>query len=220
VPIVFQREPPSDALVGVFERQLNLVLHVAPALMTAAAAAIVVARPVLGGLGVAAAAAAKASAALLAPFALIGAERRGRFALGLALGAIAIGGIGLAFFGTAIDESLKVGGQSQSLATRASLPATISREIGLDLDLVRTASIALWVGALAGLLVWTARGADWVRAVGWASVGLLAATSYLTPWYAIWALPHVALARDRVLVVVSVLLSSFLLREQVPGLGG
>jgi len=190
------------------------------ALMTAAVAAIVLARPVLGGLGVAAAAAAKASAALLAPFALIGAERRGRFALGLALGSIAIGGVGLAVFGTSIDEALKVGGQSQSVATRASLPVTISDEIGLDLDFVRTASIALWVGALAGLLVWTVRGGDWVRAVGWASVGLLAATSYLTPWYAIWALPHVALARDRVLVVVSVLLSAFLLRQQVPGLGG
>jgi hypothetical protein len=190
------------------------------ALMTAAVAAIVLARPVLGGFGVAAAAAAKASAAVLAPFALIGAERRGRFALGLLLGAIAIGGVGLAVFGTAIDEALKVGGQSQSVATRASLPATISRETGLDLDLLRTVSLALWIVALAGLLAWTARGADWIRAVGWASVGLLAATSYLTPWYAIWALPHVALARDRVLVVVTVLLSAFLLYQQVPGLGG
>lgn len=193
---------------------------VVAALMTAAVAAIVLARPVLGGVGVAAAGAAKASAALLAPFALIGADRRGRLALGLALGTIAIGGVGLAVFGTAIDEALKVGGQSQSLATRASLPATISREIGIDLDLVRTTCLALWLAALAGLLVWTARGGDWVRAVGWASVGLLAATSYLTPWYAIWALPHVALARDRLLVVASVLLSAFLLREQVPGLGG
>ncbi|MGH2922461.1 MAG: LLM class flavin-dependent oxidoreductase, partial [Solirubrobacterales bacterium] len=143
----------------------------------------------------------------------------GRLALGLGAGVIAVGAVGLAVFGTAIDEALKVGGQSQSVATRASVPGTISRELGFDLDLVRTASLAIWAVALGGLLIWTARGGDWVRSLGWGSIGLLAATSYLTPWYAIWALPHVALARDRVLVVVSVLLSAFLLREQVPGLG-
>jgi hypothetical protein len=49
---------------------------------------------------------------------------------------------------------------------------------------------------------------------------LLAASSYLTPWYLIWALPHVALSRDRGLAVAALALTAFLLRYQVPGLGG
>ena len=42
----------------------------------------------------------------------------------------------------------------------------------------------------------------------------------MTPWYAIWALPLVAVARDRALAAASVGLTGFLLLNQVPGLGG
>lgn len=190
------------------------------ALMVAAVAAVVVGRPAIGGAGIVAAATVKGSAVLVAPFALIGTERRGRLALTLALAAAVVIGAGLAVFGTSIDEAAKVAGQNQGVVSRASLPGTISRELGLDLDAVRVSALALWGAAIAALLLWTARGADWVRAVGWGSLGLLAASSYLTPWYVIWALPHVALARDRALVAASLLLSAFLLRYQVPGLGG
>ena len=70
------------------------------------------------------------------------------------------------------------------------------------------------------LLAWVANGADWVRAAGWAALGLLVASNYVTPWYVILALPLAAIARDRALVVASVLFTAFLLRDQVPGLGG
>lgn len=190
------------------------------ALMTAAVAAIVVGRQAVGGVGLIAAAAVKASALLVAPFALIGSERRWRLAAGLGLGAALGAGIGLAVFGSSVDEAAKVVGQNQDVATRASVPATVSREWGIDIDAVRAIALGLLAIALAGLLAWTARGADWVRATGWGSLGLLVATSYLTPWYIIWALPHAAVARDRALIVCSVLFSAFLLRYQVPGLGG
>ncbi len=62
--------------------------------------------------------------------------------------------------------------------------------------------------------------ADWVRAAGWAGLGLLVASSYLPPWYVILPLPLVAIARDRALVACAVLVSAYLLRYQVPGLGG
>jgi hypothetical protein len=81
-------------------------------------------------------------------------------------------------------------------------------------------ALGLYAVLVAGLLVWTARGGDWVRAAGWAALGLLLATSYLTPWYVFWALPLAAVARDRALVAASVLVTAFLLRHQVPGLGG
>jgi hypothetical protein len=190
------------------------------AAITASLAAVLGSRPLAGGLGIAATAAVKASAVLVAPFALAGARRPARLLAGLGLGAVAIAAVGLAAFGTSVDEAVKVAGQNQSIATRASVPGTLSRELGLDLDFVRPAALALWGIGAAALLVWVARGADWVRALGWAAVGLLAATSYLTPWYVIWALPAVAIARDGRLVGASVALSAFLLREQVPGLGG
>ena len=48
------------------------------------------------------------------------------------------------------------------------------------------------------LLVWAARGGDWVRAAGWAAFGLLVASAYMAPWYLIWLLPLAAISRDRV----------------------
>jgi hypothetical protein len=131
-----------------------------------------------------------------------------------------LGGLGLAFFGSSVGEAAKVVGENQNTATRASLPGSISRDLGMDLEAVRAVCIGLFAVAMAALLLWTARGADWVRAAGWGTIGLLLATSYLTPWYLIWALPHAAVSRDRVLIAVTVVVSAFLLRYQVPGLGG
>ena len=190
------------------------------ALALFAVASILCGRRLLGGAGLIAAAAVKASAALVAPFALIGKEGGGRLLAGIALAALMLAGIGLLAFGSSVDEAAKVVGQNQSIATRASLPGTISRELDLGIDAVRTASLALLAISLAGLLAWTARGADWVRAAGWGSLALLLATTYLTPWYVIWSLPLAAISRDRLLIGSSVVLSAFLLRHQVPGLGG
>jgi hypothetical protein len=190
------------------------------ALMMLAVAGIVLERQLLGGIGVVAAAAVKASALIVLPFALLGAGRRGRLLAGFAIGAAAVVGAGLTLFGTSLDEAAKVVGQNQGLTSRASVPGTISRELGLDLDAVRAVFLAALAIALAGLLVWVARGADWVRGTAWGVFALLVATSYLTPWYLVWALPHAALSRDRVLAGCMVLMSAFLLREQVVGLGG
>jgi alpha-1,6-mannosyltransferase len=190
------------------------------AVMTAGIAAIALGRQILGGLGLVAAAAVKASALLVVPFALIGADRRSRLVAGLVAAAVLTLGIGLLAFGSSFDQALKVVGQNQSIATRASLPGQVSRDLDLDIDAVRTVFLAGFTVVLAVLLAWCARGADWIRGAGWAAVGLLLATSYLTPWYVIWALPLAAVARDRALVAATVAVSAFLLRYQVPGLGG
>jgi alpha-1,6-mannosyltransferase len=190
------------------------------ALMVVAIAGIVLGRQLSGGATLVAAAAVKASALVVAPFALVGADRRGRILAGMGLAAAVLGAAGLAVFGSSVGEAAKVIGQNQDIATRISLPGSISRDLGVDLDAVRAVCIGLFAAAMAGLLIWTARGADWVRAAGWGTVGLLLATSYLTPWYLIWALPHAAVSRDRMLVAATVVISAFLLRHQVPGLGG
>ena len=124
------------------------------------------------------------------------------------------------FFGSAIDEALRVVGDNQENPSYASLPATLSRELGAGIDPMRGLCLGAFAVSVALLLRWCARGGDWVRAAGWAALGLLLASSYLTPWYVIWVLPLAAVARDRALATASVGVTAFLLLHQVPGLGG
>ena len=190
------------------------------ALMAFSIAAVLLAREAIGGAGLVAATAIKAPTLLAVPFAALGSERPRRLVAGLVAGTVALVAVGLLAFGGAIDEAAKVIGQNQGLTSRASVPGTVSRELGLDLDAVKGVCLAALAVVLAALLLWTARGGDWIRAVGWAFLSLLLATSYLTPWYAIWALPAAAIARDRALAVGTVIVSAYLLRFQVAGLGG
>ena len=189
-------------------------------LMTAAVAALLAGRAMAGGAGFALATAVKASAALVGAFALIGEPRRGRIAAGFAIAAATVVAAGLIQFGDGLGSALEVVGQNQDRPSYMSLPTTISRELGVDLEFARAAGIAAFLAGAAWLALWTWRGADWVRAAGWATVGLLLASSYVTPWYAIWALPLVAMARDRALAAASVGVTGFLLLHQVGGLGG
>ena len=182
-------------------------------------ALVLVARDAAGGAAVAAAAAIKLPAAIVAPFAVIGAgggSHRARVLIGIAAAAAAIAVAGLAVFGGSVAESLGFLSGSQQRASYHSVPATVGRGIGVDLDVVRVvfavafAAIGLW------LVVWTARGGDWIRAAAWAMLGLLCATVYVTPWYLIWALPLVAVARDRVLIVLTLALCAYQLPVGVP----
>jgi hypothetical protein len=105
---------------------------------------------------------------------------------------------------------------SQETVSYHSVPATAARITGLELSLMRgLLAGAYGVGAV-WLLLWAARGGDWVRATAWAAFGLLCATAYLTPWYLIWALPLVAVARDRALVALTLALCAYQLSVAVP----
>jgi hypothetical protein len=188
--------------------------------MTAAVAALVAGRELAGGAGIVAAAGVKASGAFAIPFALVGERRRSRVLIGAAATAAALVAIGLAAFGSSVTEAFSVVGANQDLASRASLPTALHHDLGLSLDLARGLLLALYGGLVAWLLVWTARGGDWIRAAGWAALGLLLASAYVTPWYVIWVLPLAAISRDRGLVTAAVLVTAFLLRYQVAGLGG
>ena len=186
----------------------------------ASVAAIVAGREALGGAGLVASAGIKVAGAMTAPFALIEGMRRPRIVAGVAVGIAAVVALGLIAYGSAVDSALSVATTNQDLASRASLPRTVADDLGVSLDATRAIALGMYGVLVLGLLVWTARGGDWIRAAAWAALGLLLATSYLTPWYVIWALPLAAVARDRALVAASVLLTAFLLRHQVPGLGG
>ncbi len=164
-----------------------------------AVAAILSAREATGGAALVAAMAVKASAAFLAPFALLAAARptpRGRFPtkyggsrpIGrfLAGGALAVVGICvgayLAFRWNWLD-ALSLASENQGRTSHLSIPTTLGRITGLGPDPLRIAALSFYAVLVAYLLAWTWRGNDWVRAAAWAALGLLLATSWLLPWY-------------------------------------
>jgi alpha-1,6-mannosyltransferase len=179
------------------------------ALAMAGVLAIVSARPRVGGGLLVAAAAIKASAAVYAPFAVLTPGSRGRVLTGMVATAIAIALVGLAAFGPSVTEALAVIGDNQATVSYWSVPATLSRITGIDIEVVRTFAVAVYAVAVIALLVDTLRGGDWVRAAGWATFGLLVATAWMVPWYLIWVLPLAAVSRDRRLIVGTVLLTLF-----------
>jgi alpha-1,6-mannosyltransferase len=172
-----------------------------------------------GGASIVAGAAVKAPAALVAPFALLGirtARGRARLLAGAAAAAVLVAIVGLAVFGSSALHGFSAFTGSQETVSRHSVPATAARTAGLDLSLVRGVLAAAYGAGVVGLVAWAARGGDWVRAAAWAALGLLCATVYLTPWYVIWALPLVAVARDPALVALTLALCAYQLPVAVP----
>ena len=179
-------------------------------------AALLAAREPAAGAALAGAVAITLSMAFLAPFALIGADRRARL-LGGALAATAV--IVLAAdlaFGWHWLDAIDLAGDNQEHTSHMSVPITVARLAGLDATAVRTAFLALYAALLGYLLAWTWRGGDWLRAAGWASAGLLLSTSWLLPWYLIWAIPLAALSRDRPLQLLVLALTAFQLTARIP----
>jgi alpha-1,6-mannosyltransferase len=203
-------------------------------------AAVLSARPAGGGATFVVAFALKAPAAIAAPFALLDARSRkagtsleelkftlspseglnvnfdGRYLLGAAIAAFAIGLASYAAFGWHWLHGLDLVGRRQSKATHLSIPSTFSRLSGLDLTAVRTTALTLFAALFTYLLIRTWRSGDWLRNAAWASLALLLATAWLLPWYLILALPLVALSRDRPLQLLTLALTAFQLFARVP----
>jgi alpha-1,6-mannosyltransferase len=185
---------------------------------TAGVAAVLSGREALGGAALVAAAAIKVSSGFIAPFALIGAKRDGgwgRLVAGAVAAAAAIGVAAAAILGGGLFDSLAIAGENQQRSSRHSLPVTIAHDLGVGVGVMRGVALVAYGVLILYLLRWSWRGGDWVRAAGWAGLGLLAATSYLAPWYAIWVLPLAAISRDRWLIGGSLALTAFMLTHQV-----
>ena len=192
----------------------NDALMVLLALLAIAAA--LTARPLAAGGGLVASIAIKATGALYAPFVVVGSAERRRVLIGAAAAVIAVGLLALAAFGTSASESLRVAGANQSTISHWSVPAALARLSGIDVDVLRAVLGVAYAGSLLALLAWVARGADWVRAAGWAALGLLVASAYMAPWYVIWVLPLAAISRDRALGAAAVLFTAFQVLNGLP----
>ncbi|HEX5982826.1 MAG TPA: polyprenol phosphomannose-dependent alpha 1,6 mannosyltransferase MptB [Solirubrobacterales bacterium] len=181
-----------------------------------AVAALLSARELSAGAALVAAVATKASAAFLAPFALLGAEARSRFLAGAAGTATALVVAAWLAFGWDWLDGFGLAGENQDRTSYMSIPITAARLTGLDPDAVRLAAAILFAAAVTYLLAWTWRGGDWIRAAAWAALALLLATSWLLPWYLIWVLPLAAISRDRPLQLLTLALTAYQLGARIP----
>ena len=173
-------------------------------------------RPLLAAVGLVGSVAVKVSAALYAPFAVAGGPDRRRLLIGLAGTAAVIAAAALIGFGSSVLEAIDVAGGNQERVSRWSVPGTLARASGIDVDLLRVSFGAVYLILVAWLLVRVTRGADWVSAAAWAAFGLLIASAYMVPWYLIWLLPLAAIARDRALIWATILLTVFQVVNAVP----
>ena len=178
--------------------------------------AVLAAADLGGGVAFVAAAGVKASALFVAPFALLGAGRRSRFLLGgvIALALLAL--LAWPAFGFHWLNSLGVAEKNLDRTSHMSFPIRFAVLTDLDKDTVRQGALYIYGAFFALLLTWTWRGGDWVRAAGWAGAGLLLATTWLLPWYLIWALPLAALSRDRSLQLLVLAITAFQLGTRIP----
>jgi glycosyl transferase family 87 len=194
-------------------------------------AALIAARPpreAVAGALTTAAGAVKASAGVVAPFMLIGARRRWALLAGAAVAALAVAAVAVVAFGDGALESLGVLSDNQDRTSRWSLPQRAADALasltggsaGAIVDYTRAVFGALFVVALALLLraAWRRRDevAGWVAPAGWATLGLLAASAWLVPWYAIWLMPLAALSTDRRLLVASVVFCAYMMVIAIP----
>jgi alpha-1,6-mannosyltransferase len=201
-------------------------------LMTLGIAAVLTAREACGGAALAAAIAVKASVAIAAPFALLGAATQpptgrkpthiagnrpvGRMLAGAALALGAIGWVAYLGFGWHWLDAFTLAGENQGRTSHLSIPITAARLTGLDPETVRIAALALYGALVAYLLLWTYRGGDWLRAAAWATFAILLATAWLLPWYLLWPLPLAALSRDRLLQLLLLGLTAYQLGARIP----
>ena len=197
-----------------------------------AVAAILRRREPAGGAALVAAIATKLSAASIAPFALVatatspptgrkpdrwgGFRPVGRLLLGALGAALALGAAAYLAFGWDWLHGFGLAGENQSRTSHMSIPITVARLTPLGAEGVRLAAAFLFAALVIYLLVWTARGGDWVRASAWTAFGLLLASAWLLPWYLVWPLPLVAISRDRPLQLLTLALTAYQLGARIP----
>ena len=191
-------------------------------------AALLAGRDAVAGGLTALSGAVKLSAAVLGPFMLIGARRRGALLAGAAIGALVAVAVALIAFGDSALEAFALLGDNQERTSRWSIPQrTADALAGLTggsagdiVDYTRTAFGLALVAAVALLLraAWRRRALEggWIAPAGWATLAVLLATAWLVPWYAIWLLPLAALGDDRRLLVASIALCAYMMVIAVP----
>jgi hypothetical protein len=194
--------------IGGFHEDLLMFLGAA-----AAIALFLNRRDLSAGASLLAAIAIKFTAVLLLPFMFLAArgwDRRARLMGGVVLAAVPLAALSLWLFGTHLPN---VADQNRIL-TQFSFPNVIGLLLGVGggtHTVLRVMElVVLLVGAYQLLRTLLDPERDWLAAAGWAMLALIASAAWLMPWYVLWLLPLAALGRSRMLRVVAVALSLFL----------
>ncbi len=195
--------------------------------MSGVAALLACRAPLAGGL-TALSGAVKVSAAVLGPFMLIGTRRRVALMAGAGAGALLAVTVALVAFGDSALEAFALLGDNQERTSRWSIPQrTADAVAGITggsaseiVDYTRTVLGLVLIVAVVLLLrtAWRRRAqpGGWIAPAGWATLGVLLATAWLVPWYAIWLLPLAALGADRRLLLASIVLCAYMMVIAVP----
>lgn len=133
--------------------------------------------------------------------------------LGLAVGAGVLAGLAFWRYGTAWLEAFGPLADNLRDETRASFPSRLGQLTGMP----ETAATALFAAGLALVYLWLLAEAWRGRArLGLAAGALLLASTWLVPWYAVWAVPLAAIEEDRAARWLALGLSAYLLPQYVP----
>jgi alpha-1,6-mannosyltransferase len=159
----------------------------------------------------------KASAVLVLPFLIAGAQRRGRALAGGLAAAVAVGLAGLAVLGGHLFGFVPQIFQQQRLVARYSVPSELGVLLGHDglTTSIRVASTAGFVVAVVWLLWRALKGTDWVTCAGWATLVGLVTSVWLTPWYVVWLVPLAAIAPSRRLHVATLAFCAYIVATRV-----
>jgi alpha-1,6-mannosyltransferase len=164
----------------------------------------------------------KLSGAVVVPFMVVASRRKVSAAVAAAATALVLVAIFVLGYGVHAPEGLaRAVGQQQSHFYARDVP----QELGILLGLGSTPTELKPIlnGAFVVLvlfLLWrTWRGADWIAAAGWATLGVLLTSTWLLPWYVVWLLPLAALADDRRLQIAALLFCGYVIWARIPVLG-
>jgi alpha-1,6-mannosyltransferase len=173
-----------------------------------------------GGATIVLASALKLTGGLLGPFALaavsdpLSRSRRRELIIGGLVAAAGTAALAFAMFGSGSLHLLHTLRRVQAMGDWHSIPGFISTRLGLG-SVGHVAGILLggvFVVVFAWLLrrVWR-RELDWIDGAAWATAAMLVTASSLLPWYVAWLMPLAALAGDRRLVRMSVIMTGVVL---------
>jgi alpha-1,6-mannosyltransferase len=172
----------------------------------------------VGAFAAVSASAIKASSAILVPYLLIGARRRGPYLVGALAGLAIAAAVFATVFHAEVGPFLNTLRWEQRNGSLHSVPKALVGIVGISVtsQLVRIVCQVALVAAVGLTLRHAYRGGNWLVAAGWGTFALLATTLWLLPWYVIWLLPIAALTGDRKLRIATLAMSAFVIGMRLP----
>jgi Glycosyltransferase family 87 len=173
-------------------------------------------RDAAAGASVVAGSLVKATAAALLPFMIL--SRRKLAPILGALAAVVLGAVvGYAVFGIHGIDIVAALNRDAAFVGTDSFPTELAHLVGkpgvfpVDHDLLKAALVLI-----VGYLLWrTWRGYDWVAASGWTLLAISVTSTWLLPWYTLWSLPLAVVARDRRLLVATLVVQALFILHQI-----